>query len=424
MADLPDVRDDRSPLTVFQRKFILLSGDLNVSPRHRNILVDLITNGGGKIVSDVDSCDMFICRYRAGDQYIQAAQSGKDVGSLSWLYHLIINNEWTSPMRRLLHYPVPKDPIPGFEGLKITLSNYGGEARVYLENLITLSGATFTKTMKSDNTHLVTARNNSEKCDAAADWNVNMVNHLWIEESFAKCEVQQVTKPCYTHFPLRTNLGEVIGQTFLDEAKLREMYYPGGEIPSSPPAQKRKRGALEAAQSNAPAAGRQKPKGFDVLKDESEDLPAAAKAKKAVARSNIEDSFTTPARPRQVRGGKENETPSILSTGGRSAKTKALTNLHKIAPDVALYEKEKKRATKDGIWGGKRAADEIDRTKLKKSSPTRDVDEATSEEGDDEDTKRPAKRQRPSLPAVEMRIVLTGYERWVGNTKREDQDRV
>ena len=38
------------------------------------------------------------------------------------------------------------------------MSNYGGDARLYLENLIEACGAKFTKSMKTENTHLITAR--------------------------------------------------------------------------------------------------------------------------------------------------------------------------------------------------------------------------------------------------------------------------
>ena len=39
--------------------------------------------------------------------------------------------------------------------------------------------------------------------------------------------------------------------------------------------------------------------------------------------------------------GKENETPSTM--GSRSAKDKAVAKLHDLAPDIALFEKERKR---------------------------------------------------------------------------------
>ncbi|OHE90558.1 BRCA1 C Terminus domain-containing protein [Colletotrichum orchidophilum] len=394
----------RKSATIFRDKKVMLSWDLSVTPRSLEVVKQLVVNGGGKVVDHVDDCDYFICQYRDGEQYIKAAQSGKDIGNLSWLYHLITHNEWTSPLRRLLHYPVPRNGIPGFQDLKICLSNYGGDARIYLENLIKTTGATYTKTMKAENTHLITARSSSEKYEAAKDWNIETVNHLWIEESYAKCEMQRVTVPKYSHFPVRTNLGEIIGQTFFDEYCLRETYYPGGEEGLSPQAA-RKRKILEAAQENSylhgPAEG--------VVIGRQEDKSQEA----------IDDSFMTPVRPRKGSRGKENETPSEMSTGSRSAKSKALTNLQRIAPDIALYEKEKKRSKdKQGPWGGKRAADQIDRERGRTTSPPQAM-EVDEEDGD----QRPSKKRRSLRPEVEMRIVLTGFTRWVNAKSKEDAER-
>ncbi|KAL0941904.1 brct domain-containing protein [Colletotrichum truncatum] len=398
------VDSTRKTATIFQGKNVMFSSDLSISPRSLDIIKQLVSNGGGRVVEDVDDCDYFVCQYRDGEDYIKAAQSGKDVGNLSWLYHLITQNEWTSPLRRLLHYPIPRNGIEGFKDLRICVSNYGGDARIYLENLIKAIGATYTKTMKAENTHLITARSSSEKYEAAKDWNIETVNHLWIEESYAKCEKQRVTIPKYSHFPVRTNLGEVIGQTFFDESRLRETYYPGGEEQMSPGA-KRKRKILEAAQDNSYNHG---PAEGVVISEPAEKNDEA-----------IDDSFMTPVRPKRGARGKENDTPSVVSTGSRSAKSKALTNLQRIAPDIALYEKEKKRGAKDGHgpWGGKRAADQIDRERGRTSSP------AQAAADDDDDDKRPAKKQKASRPDVEMRVVLTGFARWVNNKHKEDVER-
>lgn len=412
--------EGREKLIVFAQRKVLLSADLPINDKLRKTLGGLITDGGGEIVEEVDECDMFICQFRDGPQYVKAAQYGKDVGNLAWLYHLIVHNEWTSPFRRLLHYPVPRDGIPGFQDYRITLSNYGGEARIYLENLITAAGATYTKTMRADNTHLITARKNSEKCDAAADWHIATINHLWIEESYAKCEVQSLTVPKYTHFPNRTNLGEVIGQTFLDESRLHALYYPGDDNLDG--AAKRRRQILDAAYENslivgtsaAPAKPNKTGRAMEIMKDS----PTSANGK---ARASPR-AFATPAKARHVRAGKENDTPSIASSGSRSAKAQALSKLHDLAPDIALYEKEKKRTAKDGHapWGGKRAADQIDKERgTKSSSPPHERPESD----DDEEVKRPAKKAK-SVPAVEYRIVLTGYKRWVGDKHKEDADRV
>lgn len=423
---LSDGTSARPPVTVFQDKKILLGADLKITARLENALKDIIVYGGGRLVQDVDDCNTLICQYRDGEQYVRASQSCKEVGNLSWLYFLIAHNDWTSPLRRLLHYPVPKDGIPGFKDMRITVSNYGGEARIYLENLIKACGAEFTKTMKADNTHLITARNSSEKCKAAPEWGITVVNHLWIEESYAKCEIQPVNVKKYNHFPTRTNLGEIIGQTEFNESKLRDLYYPGGEETMSPRA-KRKRKILEAAEDNAYSHGpmegvvigevAQEEESDAMQEDNSEEdsIPSAAAAKKG----RPSKSLVTPKRARPVDAGKENETPTSMSTGGRSAKSKAMDRLSLIAPDIALYEKEKKRNTKPGTpFGGKLAA------KLTEKENINNTKTSTSHKDDDDDDDRPAKKSRPSLPGVEMRIILTGFTRWVGSQIKEDQDRV
>lgn len=419
----PDGDVVRPPVTVFQDRKVMLSSDMSISPRLNKVIRDIIVNGGGRLVEHVDDSDMFICQYRDGPQYVQAAQSCKDVGNLAWLFYLIVHNEWTSPLRRLLHYPVPKNGIEGFKGLRITVSNYGGEARIYLENLIRASGAEFTKTMKADNTHLITARNSSEKCKAAPEWGVSVINHLWIEESYAKCEMKPMTIGKYNHFPPRTNLGEIIGQTFFDESRLREIYYPGGEETMSPRA-KRKRKILEAAEDNAYPHG--PAEGVVIGREDRDRDVDDLQQGEAVTKSTTKKTTTkalgivaTPIRTRPGRPGKENETPSMASTGGRSAKAKARDLLQTIAPDIALYEKEKKRHSKGANvpWGGKRAADQVDKTPKAKPGTSPDV------EDDSADEKRPTKKARPSLPDIETRIILTGFGRWVGDKHKEDQDR-
>lgn len=429
----------RAPSTVFQHKKLFLAEDLPIAPRHFKMIKGIIVNGGGKVVSDVNDCDMYIGHYRDGAQYIQAAQSCKDVGNLSWLYYLIVHNEWTSPLQRLLHYPVPRNGIPGFEKLRITVSNYGGEARIYLENLIKACGAEFTKTMKADNSHLITARDSSEKCRAAPEWGVAVVNHLWIEESYAKCQIKAISERKYTHFPPRTNLGEIIGRTFFDEAILRDIYYPGGGQKLSPGA-KRKRKVLEAAEDNTyhngPADGLTiaqegaNQDGDDEDNDDNEEESGDAMDVDEAEDTSVNRNVQTPIRSKRVSTDKENDTPSVMSTGGRSAKAKARDMLQNIAPDIALYEKEKKRHGKaNAPFGGKRAADQAERERAAKEAAKAAKAEAkTAEEEEDDDeeevAKRPTKKARPSLPEIETRIILTGFSRWVGDQRKEDQDKV
>ncbi|KAK4199748.1 hypothetical protein QBC40DRAFT_281384 [Triangularia verruculosa] len=417
-------------LVVFEQKKVMLGDDIPVNPSTRKIIGEKITRGGGEVVERIEDCDTFVCHYRDGEQYVKASQMGKDVGNLAWLYYLIVYNKWTSPLQRLLHYPIPREPLPGFKDLKITLSNYGGEARIYLENLITAAGATYTRTMKAENTHLITARMHSEKCEAAKDWNVEIINHLWIEESYAACQALALNDDKYKAFPKRTNLGEIIGNTFLDETILRNLYYPGGEELMDARAKKKKRVAA-AAQKNALTVGLDRD--FSVMQDsfmgDSSPAPAApttakkGRKPKAVATPTA-GNLETPARARHIRTGKENDTPSIMSSGSRSAKAAALSKLQDLAPDLALYEKERKRPLKDGVWGGKRAMDQIDKERsMRSSSPAGHAEDEDEEEQEAGEKSRPFKRARLSLPDVTMRICATGYKRWVGNKTLEDSDR-
>lgn len=421
----PDSEIVRPPVTVFQDLSVMLSNDLGITTRLKKAITDTITKGSGHVVNSVEDCNIFICRFRDGPQYVRAAQTAREVGSLAWLYSLIVKNEWSSPLHRLLHYPIPRNGIEAFKGQRITVSNYGGEARIYLENLIKASGAEFTKTMKADNTHLITARNTSEKCKAAPEWGIAVVNHLWIEESYAKSNMKPYNLPKYNHFPPRTNLGEIIGQTFLEESRLKDLYYPMDDetLANLSPRAKKRRKILDKAEDNAysqgPAEGvvigrTGKDRGFEVMADE--DKPTK-KGKKTLA------DVSTPVKSRRVASGKENDTPSVVSsTGGRSAKSKARDMLQAQAPDIALYEKEKKRQSKGGAapWGGKRAADQAEKEKTDKKKRTSD---AALEDEDDEE-QRPAKKSRPSLPKGNIRIVITGYRRWVENQQKEDKERV
>lgn len=428
--------DLRRQLNVFQNKAVMLAEDLELSSRLRAVIEDVITSSGGSMTTTVYNADMFICRLRDGHDYVVASRAKKDVGSLSWLYWLMTYNEWTSPFRRLMHYPIPKGGIPGFEDAIITLSNYGGDARVYLESLVVAAGGEFTKSMRQDNTHLITAVKVGEKCAAAEEWNVEMVNHLWIEDSYAKCERQPLSNPRYTHFPIRTHLAEVIGRTQLDENLLREKYF--AEDPPESPNSKKARAAMEARDAKRNncnpsstknpggqiAVGRQLHPEFDVERDEPADVIAVTTEMfgQPVPRPRINSrtaATVTPAPSRFRSMGKENETP--LSTGSRNAKNRALSKLHDLAPDVALYEKERKRSSVGGLWGGKRAADQVDR---ERENERRSSSMARSVEGGDylsEDEAREVKR-RKTMPKVEMRLLITGYKRWINDQNKEDRE--
>ncbi|KAF2094884.1 hypothetical protein NA57DRAFT_60290 [Rhizodiscina lignyota] len=407
-------KDERTKIDVFKGKKIMISADLDIRDRLLKTLEHLVKSGGGSIVNRLDRATVYICKYRDSYDFASAYKSGKEIGNLSWLYYLNAHNTWTSPTKRLLHYPMPRHGIPGFEDMRISISNYTGEARIYLESLVNAAGGQFTKTMKQENTHLITAHMNSEKCEAAREWNIHIVNHLWLEESYAKCEMQTMTNPRYTTFPSRTNLGEVIGQTQIDLGAIQDQL---GENPQL---------LLETNM-------------MDVDQDESEPVlddggpmdppsPAATATRRQKLKKSKTDNVTrTPAAPRFVEG-KENETPS--TTGSRRAKERAISHLHDAAKDIAQYEKESKRV--GGVTHGRPRSSDGPKTKevdsKKRQTPDDEDDDEDEEPLEDVVRKKGAKRAKTTVvkekrPPIGERLMVTKYEKWLEKPQQEAADR-
>jgi hypothetical protein len=400
-------------IKAFAGKKVKLGEDLNIGSKLRGIITGMIKAGGGDVVAKVEQAGIYVCTFRHGTDYVKASQEGKDVGNLSWLYYLITHNVWTNPMRRMMHYPRPRDGIPGFEEYKISISSYTGEARVYLENLIKATGAEFTKTFKQDNTHLVTAHKHSEKCEAAAEWGVMVLNHLWLEESYAKCKKMPTTDARYTYFPPRTNLGEILGQTELDRDAVEKMFFSKARkltnVVKPPP-------KLTAVPASSVPTSR-----LD-NHAQAHSSPVTDKTK----RTKLASDVNTPL-PARHSDEKENRTP-----GSRGAKDRALTKLQDAAPDIAKFEKEMKR--KGGvIHGGRRRGDDEVEGQPKNSkgrdsiASKRSIDDVEEdEESEEETTEAPSKNKKAKkdkLAPIKFRMLVSKDERWTNNDEKASKDK-
>ena len=414
-------RPPRGPLQVFNKKKVMLSQDLGIGSHLKEVLKGLVEEGKGQLTDNARKADMFICKFREGAEYRLSSQAGKDVGNLAWLYYLITNNSWTSPMRRLLHYPVARNGLPGFQGLRISLSNYSGEARLYLENLITAAGAECTKTLKQDNTHLITAHIMSEKCAAAKDWGVHIINHLWLEESYAKWKMQSITNSRYTHFPRRTNLGEVVGQIKIDRHALEHYFFQNEDT------------EMEDANVRVEPMQQKDPNMPPISTSSAVNSPRTPQLRHKPGRSDVKNGSTprkvpgieraagggklqTPAAGRIVSDGKENQTPT--TTSSRKSKDAAAARLYGMVSDMALYEKEKKRV--GGVVYGGRRKNDVDRVSTdRKRSITQDPDSDATEGGESKRLRTNTGTASPS-----MHLLVSGYKKWVGHPKVEDADKV
>ncbi|KAI5370621.1 putative BRCT domain-containing protein [Septoria linicola] len=447
----PSPSKARKNFSALPCKQIYFAEDLQISPHLLETLEEILAVGGAKIINNVDQCDIYIGAYRAGAEYVKASQAGKEVANLAWLYHVIQRNRYTSPMRKLLHYPLPPEGIPGFENMKISLSNYSGEARIYVENLIKYSGAEYTKTMKQDNTHLITAHRSGEKCEAAQEWNIQMVNHLWLEESFAKCAIQAPSNPRFSHFPTRTNLGEVTGQTSLDMKSVERIFFPRPKSPRKVQIQQKPTPQQTAAATSSVLDTRvdqdamdvdtdippAEPQDADTEEETEEEADAEAEPQPVKKRPGRPKKSDVAATPRALPQPREDVDSPMLPSTGRASKLKARESLHSAAADIAAYQKESKR--KGGVvYGGRRSSrtDEISSpVPAARNSRKRTSDEyeasALSPDLSDGETQEPGAKAgkkaktsgTPSLPPIKWRMMVTGDDRWQDKSSKESRDK-
>ncbi|KAJ5596666.1 hypothetical protein N7450_003124 [Penicillium hetheringtonii] len=410
---MPTPNSTPNQLKVFEGKSILLSSDLGIGSHLLQSIEAVLQQSGATVTSNVNDADWVVCRFREGFVYRTASRFDKVVGNLAWLYYLMTFNTYTRPLSRPLHYPISPTPIPGFEKFKISLSNYVGEARIYLENLIAATGAECTKTLRQENTHLITAHGNSEKCNAAREWGLQVVNHLWLEDSYAKWKGQPVSDPRYSHFPLRTNLSDIVGQKMLDPTVLKQVFFSMPVEEQAKPTR-----AMQSKDQNTEEFLDNEPQNADGGSSETAQTTPRI-ARKESRRSSDKQTIQTPAPSRLIPENKENETPS--STNSRRSKEAATARLHDYAPDLALYEKERKRVG-GVIYGGRRVSDE-DRVKIDKNSKKRRS--ADPQEESDGDQAPEVKRQKRTRPPISMHLLITGYQKWIGkgNEKKEDADK-
>ncbi|KAJ2623741.1 regulator of Ty1 Transposition, partial [Coemansia sp. RSA 1694] len=172
-------------------------------------------------VADWASVDILVCQHRAGYDYCKASRLGKLVGTLVWLYEAFLSERLSAPTRRLLHYPAPAVVVGGMDRMVVAVSHYTGAARQYLIRLITALGARYTAKLTRENTHLVTAQPEGRKYAAAVQWNVHVVNHLWVERCYQRWKLLTVTHPNFSYFPDLPVLNSMVGDTEVSVDRLK-----------------------------------------------------------------------------------------------------------------------------------------------------------------------------------------------------------
>lgn len=294
---------------LFQNHAFYIGSDLCLSSRMESTIMQIIIDCGGQVTTSFTTepkPTVYIGRYRDGDEYIWASRSHMLVGNLVWLYYMVANKTWTSPLDKLLHYPVPREGVPSLMDKVISITNYYGDGRAYLIELIETLGAKYTRDFSTTNDFLVAGVPEGGKYQAARLWNVHVINHLWLEECFAKWQEMSLSLPQYTHFPRHSEgIFEVLGQQKLDAETLKQFYMTNQEIkdeknqPSSP----------AVVVNSSPATKR-------LSESADEDTPMKK------ARKSLDSAESTPIRSR------------------RAAASSAAMKLHKNMEDLNVFQKQ------------------------------------------------------------------------------------
>ncbi|KZS91831.1 hypothetical protein SISNIDRAFT_456412 [Sistotremastrum niveocremeum HHB9708] len=181
-----------------------------------------IERSGGTVLDNYEHSDVLITTYRRGEDYVLFKKSGKTIGTIVWLLSVIQTGVYSSPNDQLLHYPVPGPQVEGFNKHHIAVTNYTGATRDYLKKLVEVMGGSYTATLSLDNTVLVAAYINGVKTTRAAEWNLPIVNHTWLEDCFLRWKA--IETGCdlgkYSNFPVGMDWSETLGKRGVGEIKI------------------------------------------------------------------------------------------------------------------------------------------------------------------------------------------------------------
>lgn len=161
-----------------------------------------------------------------GHRDVPAAYLGlymcKRLATVSWLWWVTTYGRLVEPMDHVLHYPPPSKPISQFDKYSFSLSNYTGEARAYLKELLSRAGGHWTPEFTCKNTHLIAAVNQGAKVAHAGTWGIKVANHLWLEDCYATwTNIPLDRSSAYTDLVTTVPLQDILGHAAVDRASMK-----------------------------------------------------------------------------------------------------------------------------------------------------------------------------------------------------------
>ncbi|KAI8902041.1 hypothetical protein BC833DRAFT_617019 [Globomyces pollinis-pini] len=207
--DTPSIQ---TSVPFLKSKVVFIDPDLAESPALNTHIVELKKNmraNAAQISDDLTEANVLITNYQ-GDLFKKVIMTEKVIGSVRWMNDQLKVKHLIDPTSKVLYYPCPIYPIPEMQSFVVTVTNYSGQAREDVFTMASHMGCKVTRNMSMDNTHLICGIPTGEKyhrginqfLTLASLWNLHIVNHLWLEETYANWAYQREAKPQFLHFPV------------------------------------------------------------------------------------------------------------------------------------------------------------------------------------------------------------------------------
>ncbi|XP_074597245.1 uncharacterized protein LOC141852221 isoform X2 [Brevipalpus obovatus] len=168
----------------------------------------IILKYGGNFEDEYSaSCTHVICETQDTSLVRQALKEGKRCVTLFWVHDIIAEGRLRPPYK-IWHLPRAFDFVfrPCRDHI-IATSNFEGRDRVLLKELIIQSGAKYTAYLSHKNTILVCKRPEGTKFKKATEWDMPIVNVLWLQDIFFGHHLPALSalhkSPRYTKFDLK-----------------------------------------------------------------------------------------------------------------------------------------------------------------------------------------------------------------------------
>lgn len=142
----------------------------------------VIEQYGGQVESSYNSrVTHVLCANQKSDVFKVAQKEGKRLVSAFWLNDCLMQKKMVPPWQAL-HLPLSfNSEKPGFNQM-ISVTNFDGEERVRLKQMINAIGAKYTGYMTHHNSALICKKPGGMKFEKAKEWRIAVVNVQWLSD--------------------------------------------------------------------------------------------------------------------------------------------------------------------------------------------------------------------------------------------------